>query len=174
MHWLKIKDSDTKVIVEHLLASGFHGRKGKAGYFGGRDLLGAEPGETGTITAYAHEYIRRDAADRAIVIRATLAIGERKESVTFGAMAPQGNFGAANGFESADGAGVVFPRPRNLWQCVWTTFSSDSGPVHSESVSTGGVSSLGSCAGYFLRSVACCACRCRGWCKWLTGCCECR
>lgn len=174
MRSFRAKEPDVRVLIEHLIASGFRARRGKAGYFGARELLQTAPGESSAITVYAQEYVRPDAADRAVVMRATLAIGERKETVTLGAVAPQGDFRAANGFESANGAGVVFPRPKNLWLCTWATFVSDCGPAHSEAVATGGISNIRTCAGCFLRSIACCVCNCQEWCKWLAGCCKCR
>jgi hypothetical protein len=156
------------------MRSGFKVRKGRTGYFGAKELLQTDPGETGAITLYAQEYVRQDAPDRAIVVVATLAVGDRKETAIFGALAPQGDFKTANGFEAAAGGGVVFPHSESLWQCAWTTFAADCGPSHAATVSTGGVYSLHTCAGGFLRSVACSLCRCRGWCKWLAGCCDCR
>ena len=174
---LAITDKAPAALSGELRKGGFAPQTGPASFFGKEIAFRSAQGAA-TATIVLQDYAKPRSRDKAALGKVIVTSGPESATYSFYLLAPEGDFQNAVEYRVDEGFNVV--KANSLWSCFVARLKSTcvgpcisallSCPTTSWSAYLGCVvTKCGACA---LKALACCACKCAGWCKWKVGCCH--
>ena len=183
---LVIADDEIIVANDFLKNKGFVAQTKENNFWGVRETYKSKP-KGGieieeTYSLQVRDYANPNSKDAAAVGRITVTASGRSEVYSFALIAPEGNFSRAEEYKVGEIAGKLqVAKANSWWSCLKQRLKDKClSPCVTSLVSCGGSGSWAAylacvakeCGGCFAKQAACCACNCKWWCKWATGCCH--
>lgn len=176
------ENDEVKSLVDHLNKKGFFAQRNSKNFYGVaetyRDVISKKQVR---YKFQFQDYINPDTKDLVALCHLSATSGKEIETYTFYLLAPGGNFDQMEEYMIDKRLNVQ--RANSWWSCTKKRVSKKcSGECVSAFITCvpAGASSVvgylvcvaGNCTGCLIKAGACCACDCRWYCKWATGCCD--